>query len=88
MNFISNTPKSIHLIINNNCIGDIVADLDPYKQQLSNLKVLDLRNNNLKTIDPTSLYSIIDGLIELDVSYNAIKMIPYYMFQSYDRLKI
>lgn len=87
MNFISNTPKLIHLIINNNCIEDIVADLDPYNQQLSNLKVLDLRNNNLKTIDPTSLYSIIDGLVDLDVSFNAIKIIPYYMFQSYDKIK-
>lgn len=83
MNSISNTLRLIPLIlINNYILEEIVVDLDNNRLPSLKLLVLDLRNTNLKTIDPTSFHSLMEGLLKLDLSYNSIKIISDYMFQN------
>lgn len=83
MNSISNTLRLIPLIlINNYILEEIVVDLDNIRLPSLKLLVLDLRNTNLKTIDPTSFHSLMEGLLKLDLSYNSIKIISDYMFQN------
>lgn len=83
MNSISNTLSLIPLIlINNYILEEIVVDLDNNRLPSLKLLVLDLRNTNLKTIDPTSFHSLMEGLLKLDLSYNSIKIISDYMFQN------
>lgn len=83
MNSISNTLRLIPLIlINNYILEEIEVDLDNNRLPSLKLLVLDLRNTNLKTIDPTSFHSLMEGLLKLDLSYNSIKIISDYMFQN------
>lgn len=89
MNSISNTLRLIPLIlINNYILEEIVVDLDNNRLPSLKLLVLDLRNTNLKTIDPTSFHSLMEGLLKLDLSYNSIKIISDYMFQNLYKLQI
>lgn len=89
MNSISNTLRLIPLIlINNYILEEIVVDLDNNRLPSLKLLVLDLRNTNLKTIDPTSFHSLMEGLLKLDLSYNLIKIISDYMFQNLYKLQI
>lgn len=91
MNSISNTLRLIHLILINNYILEeihVVVDLDNNRFPSLKLLVLDLRNTNLKTIDPTSFHSLIEGLLKLDLSYISIKIISVYMFQNLYKLQI
>lgn len=88
MNSISNTLRLIHLILIDNYIEEIVVDLDNNRFPSLKLLVLDLRNTNLKAIDPTSFHSLMEGLLKLDLSYNSIKIISDYMFQNLYKLQI